>query len=294
MKLALGTVQFGLPYGIANYRGQVTRGEATAILSLARSAGINVLDTAMAYGESETRLGEVGVSGFRLVTKLPSIPKPCEDLHTWVRERVQRSLARLGCSSVHGLLLHRALDLTGLSGAELMSVLLDLKAEGLFQKIGVSIYEPAELDVVIPHYPLDMIQAPFSLIDRRLLTSGWMDRLHNSGIEIHTRSAFLQGLLLMRRADIPSKFQKWCSLWDRWYSWQEEHSVAAVLACLAYPLSFKQIRHVVVGVDTTAQLEQLINAESKVLSLGNKLPDLACNEEFLINPSNWKYLESIE
>ena len=79
-RLAIGTVQFGLPYGIANQAGQVSRPEARKMLQLAAAKGVDTLDTAIAYGESETCLGEVGCQDFKLVTKLPAVPDRCNDI----------------------------------------------------------------------------------------------------------------------------------------------------------------------------------------------------------------------
>ena len=94
-RLALGTAQFGLAYGIANQEGQVTRSDSNTMLQLAAANGIDMLDTAIAYGESETCLGEVGVQGFKLVTKLPAVPDDCMDVQNWVQEQLKVSLARL-------------------------------------------------------------------------------------------------------------------------------------------------------------------------------------------------------
>ncbi|HQS58874.1 MAG: hypothetical protein B7Y56_12610 [Gallionellales bacterium 35-53-114] len=288
MRLALGTVQFGLPYGIANQDGQVTRSVADAMLKHAAANGIDTLDTAIAYGESETCLGEVGTTDFKLVTKLPAVPDGCTDVNSWVIEQMCESLARLGVKEVYGLLLHRSAQLLGNDGKFLYQTLQDLKEAGLVQKIGVSIYSPSELDALIPQYQFDLVQAPFNLVDRRLYSSGWLQRLKHEGVEIHARSAFLQGLLLMQRTDIPPKFELWSELWNRWHNWLACHSVSAVQACLAYPLSFSEIDRVVVGADSISQLEQIINAAQSAM-LGD-LPNLHCDAEYLINPACWPKL----
>lgn len=284
-KLALGTAQFGLPYGIANQDGQVTRSAAKAMLQLAAAKGIDTLDTAIAYGESETCLGEAGTQEFRLVTKLPAVPGSCNDISGWINKQVAASLTRLGVHAVYGLLLHSPGQLLGTDGSALFQALRDLKEAGLVQKIGVSIYAPSELDVLIPRYQLDLVQAPFNLVDRRLFVSGWLQRLKNEGVEVHTRSAFLQGLLLMPLPTTPSKFAPWAELWRNWHDWLACHSVTAVQASLAYPCSFSEVDRVVVGADSVSQLEQIINA-----ALGDApddLPDLRCDDENLINPAHW-------
>lgn len=287
-RLALGTVQFGLPYGIANQAGQVTRGTAKEMLQLARAQGIDTLDTAIAYGDSEACLGEIGTQGFNLVTKLPAIPEQCPDVSGWVREQMAASLARLGVDAVDGLLLHRPSQLLGSDGEALFRTMCELKEEGTVKKIGVSIYSPAELDALIPKYRFDLVQAPFSVVDRRLFNSGWLYRLKHDGVEVHTRSAFLQGLLLMPRTSIPDKFSPWVRQLDTWHRWLSVNAVSAAQACLAYPLSFPEVSRVVIGADSVQQLQQTIEAAAE--GFFGELPDIGCEDENLINPANWSRL----
>jgi len=287
-RLALGTVQFGLPYGISNQVGQVSRAEAKAMLQLAKVNGINTLDTAIAYGDSETCLGEVGTQGFKVVTKLPAVPDSCTDVNAWVVQQVNESLLRLDLTEIHGLLLHRSDQLLGLNGAMLYQALKALKDNGQVQKIGISIYTPTELDALIPRYRFDLVQAPFNLVDQRLCRTGWMRRLKDEDVEIHTRSAFLQGLLLMSQADMPDKFSPWSGLWHTWNQWMLEKEVSAVQASLAFPLKYPEIDRVVVGADNLSQLAQIVSAAN--ISLQADLPEIHCDDENLINPANWNRL----
>lgn len=288
MRLALGTAQFGLPYGIANQDGQVTRSAANAMLDLAAANGIDTLDTAIAYGESEACLGEVGTQGFKLVTKLPAVPDGCDDVRGWVQEQVAASLARLGVGVLYGLLLHRPEQLIEPDGKALFHALQGLKETGQVQKVGVSVYSPSELDELIPRYRFDLIQAPFNLVDRRFHATGWLQRLKGEGIEIHTRSAFLQGLLLMPQATRPEKFSSWSELWRTWHEWLSRHNVSALQVCLAFPLSFSEIDCVVVGADSVSQLGQIISAATSAAPVD--FPDLHCEAENLINPARWSHL----
>lgn len=287
-RLALGTVQFGMPYGIANETGQVTRHAAKAMLQMASGAGIDILDTAITYGESETCLGQVGVQNFKLVTKLPAVPDTCTDVSAWVQEQFNASLARLGVKDLYCLVLHRPQQLLEVGGDEIYESLQLLKTTGMVQKVGVSIYAPTELEALTSQYRLDLIQAPFNLVDRRLHTDGWLKRLKYEGIEIHTRSTFLQGLLLMPYESIPKKFSQWLELWKKWRSWLLRHNITAIEASLAYPLSFPEIDRVVVGADSLCQLKGIISAAD--MDVVENLPDLQCKAEDLINPARWSQL----
>jgi aryl-alcohol dehydrogenase-like predicted oxidoreductase len=285
-RLALGTVQFGLPYGIANQSGQVARSEVKAMLQLVAANGVDLLDTAIAYGASETCLGEVGIEGFKVVTKIPPLPDDCINVSGWIKKQVAASLARLGVSAVYGLLLHRPQQLLGPGGQELYQALQELKESGRAQKVGVSIYDPSELEMIAKSFRLDLVQAPFNLVDRRLHSTGWLQRLKGLGTEVHTRSVFLQGLLLMSTP--PTKFALWNDLWHRWQKWLKENELNAVEACLAFPLAFPEIDRVIVGADSVNQLAEIIGAANSALQLD--WPDLQCEEENLINPSRWPQL----
>ena len=288
-RLALGTVQFGLDYGVANYAGQVPLPEALIILSLAKASGINVLDTAIAYGTSEEVLGKAGIDGYRVITKLPSLPMDQSDIPRWVGDQVEASLNRLGQKKLYALLLHRPQDLLSSKGAQLIQALADLKYHGVVQKIGISIYSPDELDPICKKFQIDLVQAPLNVIDRRMETSGWLDRIKDDGVELHTRSVFLQGLLLMERSKIPEKFSRWSKLWDQWHEKLKISGVSPLAACLAYPLSLGQVDHVIVGVNTTRQLFEIVQANQQIES------DLDTSfmrsvDLDLINPSRWKDL----
>jgi aryl-alcohol dehydrogenase-like predicted oxidoreductase len=290
-RLALGTAQFGLRYGIANQVGQLGITDIAEVLALCRENNVDTLDTAIAYGDSEACLGQVGIDGFKVVTKLPAMPDDVDDVEAWVREQMAASFARLGVTRIYGLLLHRSEQLIEPRGKALALALHALKGDGLVVKVGVSIYEPEQLASIVPVCMPDLVQAPLNLLDRRLVSSGWLKRLHDSGVEVHSRSAFLQGLLLMPRVSIPEKFERWSSTWDTWRKWLNENTASATRTCLQYPLSFPQVSRVVVGVDTVKQFKELLS-DLAAIDMAAPLPDLACTDADLINPSNWNQAAS--
>lgn len=285
-RLALGTAQFGLPYGISNRQGQVTPDGVRAILRYAEASGLDTLDTAIAYGNSEQRLGEAGVFQWQVVSKLPAIPDGCPDVAAWVGALVSASLQRLQVRQLRGLLLHRPEQLLGAQGEALYSVLTQLKNDGRVQKIGVSIYAPEELDALCARFSLDIVQAPFNLFDRRLIDTGWLSRLSRQGIEVHARSVFLQGLLLMQAATRPEKFNRWQPLWNRWQQWLADTRLTPLQACLRDALAQPEIARVIVGVESEAQLKEiLLAAEGDIPMVPAEL--YRCNDLDLINPSRW-------
>ena len=286
-RLALGTVQFGLPYGIANASGQVSREEAGRILRYANSVGIDTIDTAIAYGESERVLGQIDVKPSKVITKIPALPVDILDVEGWVQTQVQGALFRLGIPSLYGILLHRAADLRGGMRKSLIRSLNTLKSTGVVQKIGASVYAPSELDDVFEAMPADIIQAPLNVIDRRLETSGWLRRLRDQSVEVHLRSTFLQGLLLMPRLAIPAKFERWSKIWDAWSRTLTNRKVSAISACLDYPLSLDGVSRVVVGVDSVAHLKSLVRESAAPQPFEDFSEFIISEDELLINPSRW-------
>jgi len=285
MKLALGTVQFGLDYGVANASGRVTPQEAKAILQCALEYEMDTLDTAIAYGDSETVLGQLGINKWKTITKLPAVPNDCHDVTQWVHVQIQQSMARLGVTHLHGVLLHRPGQLLERVGPTLYAALQDLKAQGFTRKVGVSVYCPAELDPLFDVYSLDLVQAPVNILDRDLVKSGWSSRLHAAGVEVHTRSAFLQGLLLMPPSQRPVKFNPWADIWNIWDGWLAREGLSPIEGCLRYVCNLLEIDRVVVGVDTSDQLNEIVKAAEGQLA---SLPEFnALQDARLINPASW-------
>jgi aryl-alcohol dehydrogenase-like predicted oxidoreductase len=257
-------------------------------LQHAQQAGIDTLDTAIAYGESESVLGHIGVQAWKVVTKLPTVPDACTNVTQWVKAQAQGSLKRLGLNSLHGLLLHRPSQLLEDIGIELYAALQSLKAQGLVGKVGVSVYGPAELDALCSRYAFDLVQAPLNILDRSLVDSGWAQRLKDDGVEVHTRSAFLQGLLLIPKEKRQAKFERWKDIWSVWDQWLAETGLSPLQACSRFANALDCIDRVVVGVDNLAQLEEIIAAAAGVLP---SLPQFKIlHDGRLVNPATWNQL----
>lgn len=284
-RLALGTVQFGIPYGVANTQGQVNQQEVEKILGYAYDAGVNTLDTAIAYGESEKVLGNVGVETWRVISKLPAIPRQIDNILNWVMQSVYDSLERLKVSRLYGLLLHHPEQLLESKGGELYQALSLAKEKGLVEKIGISIYSPTELEKLYPYLKFDLIQSPFNIIDSRLVNSGWLSRLKEDGVEVHVRSIFLQGLLLMDSCTRPKYFSRWQSIWDEWDRWLDNTNTSRLECCLGSVISNSQIDRIVVGVDSLAQLQEILDASER--SIVQTPNNVSCQDQELLNPSLW-------
>ncbi len=288
MKLALGTAQFGMQYGVANIRGQPSEVEVREILQIARVHSVNMLDTAIAYGDCEERLGRIGIPDWQVISKLPKLTGTHENIFNEVYMAVEKSLQRLGVERIYGLLLHRPAQLLERDGDAIYRALEKLKIDGLIHKMGISIYDPSSLELFLPRFNFDIIQSPLNPFDRRVVLSDWANRLKSSGIELHVRSIFLQGLLLMQQNDRPKQFDRWSPLWKRWHEWLLDINATPLQACLGFASSFSQVDRILVGVENKNQLLEIIDGMQKTAI---EIPDEFRSDDLdLINPANWPLL----
>ena len=287
-KLGLGTVQWGLPYGIANQQGITTPETVAKLLIAARSHGIEVLDSASLYGKSETVLGKNKLDGFKVITKTPSFTSQrITNAQTdQLCEAFYRSLSLLSVKKVYGLLIHHADNLLIPDGEKLLAEMANLKKEGLIQKIGVSVYDSIQVDSVLKMFNPDVVQLPLNVFDQRMLESGHLQLLKSRGIEIHVRSVFLQGLLLMPLNDVPSFFKPIYPLLVRWNNDAREQGLTPHQAAIAFAKNIPHVDTVLVGLDSLSQFNTCIDSFSSDRKFDAS--GLACNDPVFVNPSMWK------
>ncbi|MCG3771037.1 MAG: hypothetical protein JW384_02217 [Nitrosomonadaceae bacterium] len=290
-KLGLGTVQWGMAYGIANSTGQPSGSEIGNMLRVAKQHGVMLLDTACTYGEAEARLGSQGATaqGFQIVTKVTPIKSSVirdEDVGL-VRLTFLDSLRLLQCKQVYGLLVHHAADLLQAGGERLWAALQDLKVQGHVGKIGVSVYNPAQLEKVLESYDIDLVQLPFNIYDQRFAQTGLLKQLKGNGVEVHARSAYLQGLLLLPAKNLPEHFHRIRNLQAQSHRNIREQGLVPREACLRFCLDHPHIDQVVVGVETLQQLVEIIDASKPGVGNLSWAESSAITDQQIINPSMW-------
>jgi len=289
-KLSLGTAQFGLDYGVSNTRGQISLDDADAILQLAKTRGIDILDTAPAYGTSEQVLGELkAAASFKLISKTPQFRRDeiLADDAAQVRRSIETSLEKLGTESLYGVLVHWPGDLLARGGDLLWNTMSAARSEGLVKSIGVSVYDPAELATLMDRYPIDVMQAPMNVLDQRMQTSGALDVARAKGVSNHIRSAFLQGLLLMDQSAVPQARQAARPYIEAFRAAAERAGVSALVASLAFITQNDNVESVVCGVTSAAELEEITDALALAGSVEIDFDGLSCNDASIIDPRMW-------
>jgi aryl-alcohol dehydrogenase-like predicted oxidoreductase len=292
MKLGLGTVQFGLNYGISNTVGQTPRDAASAILQHAAQHDITCLDTAPAYGDSEHILGQSlwADHPFRLVTKTnPIQANTINASHaTQIEQDFARSCNQLG--PVDTLLVHHPVNLIQPGCEYVYDALCQLKARGLVQRIGVSVYTAQQIDRIMARFPLDVVQLPLNVFDQRLVHSGHVDALARAGVEVHVRSVFLQGLLLMERP--PAHLVGLTQAMEAWQRFCVRHELSPVAAALSFVNTIPAVSLAIVGINSLEQWQGIVQAYQAIntqFTLTHFAP-LAVEDPNLIDPSLWHQL----
>ncbi len=288
-KIALGTVQWGQPYGVSNRSGQTTPDEVRAILVHAHSQGVSLLDTAADYGDAEQVLGSMPESaGFSITTKTTR----ARTRHFTVANRRQvelafrQSLARLRRPSVHGVFVHHPDDLLGNGGDRLWDTMLGWKAEGKVQRVGASVNGPSQVERLLERFPLEIVQLPYSIYDQRFATLGLLRALKSAGVEIHARSAFLQGALLLDPETLPPHLMEIRQTQARVHARAREHGQSLLSQALAFCLEHADIDRVVVGCERFSQVQEVL-AVPAMGSLAERFAEFAIEDTHIVDPSQW-------
>jgi len=291
-KIGLGTVQWGMPYGIANRDGRPDASGVRAMLDQAHAGSCDLLDTAYVYGDAERMIGEQGTAAapFHIVTKTFPLKGQAvtEQAVAAICAAFETSLLRLQRDEIYGLLVHHADDLLAENGGMLWQALERFKKAGRITKLGVSVYQPEQLKCVLARFPVELVQVPFNIYDQRFVRSGLLTLLKQKGVEVHVRSAFLQGLLLLPAEKLAGYFSPFRSQQERLHLRIQQHGLTPYQACLNFCLSYNEVDRVIVGCETPEQVRMLINScDDLSASSVAEMQQFGMDDEALINPSNW-------
>lgn len=290
-RLVLGTAQWGMPYGIANPGGPPSMAELRSMVDHAASAGVRVLDTARAYGESERRIGDMRLAeaGWRIVTKLsPDVPF-AGDVVSATERSVAESLEALRTDRIDTLLLHRA-EQKAMHGGQIWQTLQRLKAQGIIGTLGISARTVKEaLDALLDD-GVAAIQVASSLLDQRLRKAGFFDHPAARGKALFVRSVFLQGVVYMDPATLPVHLQGLSGVLRAISRWERANDVPESASHLLYARSLANA-FPVIGAETAGQLRKTVEALTlppltgpQLDALCDLVPDLP---ETILDPALW-------
>ena len=292
MRIGLGTVQFGEDYGISNRQRKPDEQEVANILAHAVEAGVKVIDTATVYGDAELLLGKHLPlhHAMRIVTKIPAVVG--DRIEPWHAKHLLDSLAasldRLRVDCVHALLVHQASDLGKTGWPHLINALYEAQSRGWTRRIGASVYGIEQLSLVESRFRPEIVQLPLNVLDRRLLAAGWLEYLHGRGTEIHARSIFLQGALLMHGAELPPFLMPIADHIDRLSILATCNGISRTAACLAFVLQQPAVNFAIVGVNRRTELKEI---EAAVALLDGQFIDFGpapSVDALCLDPSAWR------
>ncbi|MDP4013842.1 MAG: aldo/keto reductase [Candidatus Nanopelagicales bacterium] len=263
-RLVLGTAQFGLDYGISNAQGRVSEADAAIVLNRGVELGVRWVDTAAEYGGAESALRaplsrHCELQVISKLAPLSSLRPLGGDVIAAVHAGIRQSVARLGRQPIDVLLVHRAADLWS-SDADAIAEALDGARElGLVRRIGFSAYDREEIDRAVQAFRPEVVQVPASVYDQTL-TQGPIQELAAEGVEVHARSVYLQGLILLEPDRLSGMFRPLAAHQDRFHSNCRAAGMTPQQACVAFALQVPGIARIVVGTTTASEVEQACGA----------------------------------
>ena len=284
-KICIGTAQFGMDYGISNISGKTKNNELNKIFSILDKKNINFLDTSMNYGDSYKVLKKYNLKNFNIISKIPQISKT-DQVEKLICKEVLLSLKKLKIDSFYGILLHNQDDMMSSNSDKIYKSLNKLKKDNKIKKIGLSIYNFDDAIKILKKYKFDIIQCPYNVVDRRMEKPSFKKFIIKNKIEIHVRSIFMQGLLLMKKR--PLKFKKYKKNFQEWDKITYKNRINSVLHSLNFVMQNKMISKIIIGVENSNQLKDILNNYKKLkYDYSKKIISMDIN---LINPNNWSKL----
>ncbi len=259
------------------------------ILEKAVELGLSCIDTAHLYGESEAVLGTCDgvLNSFSIITKTPRFPdgKIQRQDALMLRDAFEASLRMMQQKSIDGLLIHHAPNLLVEGGELLYQEMLSLKEEGLVSRIGVSAYTGEVVENIHEKFPLDFVQLPINVLDRRLTENGDLKRLSRLGIKIHARSAFLQGLLLAEPDFLSAHFNPARNVLKDFHASARAAGISPAHAALHYLLRLPEIEKIIIGVESLSQFSNIFDDFPAYIEMN--FDEFRVDQVEILNPVLW-------
>ena len=291
MNFILGTAQIGNDYGVSNKFGKVSDEDFRKVLEIAKKSGVNYLDTASNYGDSEERIGKFYelTKDFLLITKTANSSKQLSTKSKikFIKEEFINSLKKTKREKVEILLVHDAADIMGCNGCEIYDSLTELKKKGLVNKLGVSVYSVNDLKKISSEISIDVLQYPINVFNQEFLNCKEINLLKESGVELHARSIFLQGILLMKTSELDDYFNAIKRDHKKYLNFLKDKNLSRLMGAVNFIKTINEIDAAVFGVQNHKELKEIIHAfNSKTVNLEYK--NFFIKNKKITNPSFWK------
>jgi aryl-alcohol dehydrogenase-like predicted oxidoreductase len=278
-RIVIGSANFSQKYGADPIK--LNHRENRKILNLAKNNGIYEIDTAKAYIKNKGIFSKIDKK-FKFSTKIISDSR-------WVslefcQKQLEDHFKNLNTNKIETLFFHDIKILFTKKGTKIFKNLEVLKEKKFFKKIGISIYDTNCLNYINLNYNFDAVQCPYNILDKRIITTGWYDKLKNQGIETHVRSIFLQGLLVNKLLYKKNYFKKWKKLFINWFQSLENDNISPIDYCLSDLMNY-DFDKIIIGINNSENLKEIINFKTVTK---NKMINFNISDTKLIDPRCWK------
>ncbi len=282
--IILGTVQFGINYGINNHTGKPTDSQVFEILDTAWDNGVNTLDTADAYGEAIRIISSYHHNSnklFKINTKFKDINEKS------IITKLKSDILLLKCPKINTLFFHSYKEYE--KSNHILSDLLNAKNDGLISTIGVSVYTNQELLHVINDLNIDVIQLPFNLFDNDFQRAKLLNLAKGKSKKIQVRSVFLQGLFFMNSKKLPKKLEILKPWLEKIDILSKSSDIPKESLCLLYPNAQDYVDEIIIGVDTKSQLLRNLKSLKLFLpaSIKSEIDQISISPSSILYPPNW-------
>lgn len=291
-KICIGSAQFGDPYGISNQsKKKVSFHELNKIFELAHNNKINYLDTAFEYNLSSSfKKINFNLNNMNIITKIPSRYFGERNFLEVIEKKLKKDLNKFKIKYFYGVLIHDFINLKNKDKYKIKKTFKFLLKKKITKKIGLSIYQQKDFYNFQKIIKPNIVQGPVNLFDRSMLKNNFLKFLEKEKIEFHARSIFLQGLLLMDFDNLPIYFMKWKKCFLHLKTWSVKNNISIYNACLLYVCGIKNIKKIIVGFQTSDQLNEFLQFKNRKEINFNKIINLNYPEK-LIKPYHWNINE---
>lgn len=284
-KIIIGTAQLSNNYGAFNKVGSIKNKELKKILNYCKKKNILYLDLANSYKNSINKLSKNNLVKFQIILKVGNLNK--KNYFLSLKTIFEKTLKKLKVKKIYSLMFHDENDLKYLKDSKVLEYFLNLKEKNVIKKIGLSIYNFDMLIYNLNNFPIDLIQVPFNIFDKRILNKKLQKIIFRNKIEVHARSVFLQGLLLQDPTSKQKIIKKNKPLFNNWHKFNLYRQKKKIMNCIKFVFQFKEIKKFVFGIDSLNQLKTIVNIIQEIDYNEKLYYNFKLKNKKIIDPRSW-------